>query len=124
MKLLLDEMYPPRLADQLVARGHDVIAAITQPQLTNIPDEDVLAAGHACGRAVVTENVGDFVPIARTWARIGRPHSGLVLVARSSFPRDRANFAATLGALVTALDALLEQDPDTSGGAWATWLTS
>lgn len=32
--------------------------------------------------------------------------------------------AATLGAMVTALDALLEQDPDTSGGAWVTWLVA
>jgi len=46
-----------------------------------------------------------------------------VLVAASVFPRDRANVAVSLGAMVTALDALLNDDPDTSSGVWATWLT-
>jgi hypothetical protein len=37
-------MYWPALADQLVARGHDVIAANTHAHLSGIPDDDVFAA--------------------------------------------------------------------------------
>ncbi len=33
MKLLLDEMYPRRLAEQLRAEGHDVVAVVELPDL-------------------------------------------------------------------------------------------
>lgn len=123
MRLLLDEMYWPALAEQLVARGHDVIAAKASSALSGISDEEVFAVAQTVERTVVTENVGDFIPIARAYAAAGTPHHGLVLVAASVFPRDRANVAVSLGAMVTALDALLNDDPDTSSGVWATWLT-
>lgn len=122
MRLLLDEMYWPALAEQLGARGHDVIAASTHAHLSGIPDDDLFAAAQLEQRAVVTENVDDFVPIVQDYAAAGTAHHGLVLVAPSAYPRDRAHKEATLGALVTALDALLRQDPDTSSGAWTTWL--
>ena len=122
MKLLLDEMYWPALAEQLVARGHDVVAANTHAHLSGIPDEDVFAAAQLEQRAVVTENVGDFIPIVQSYAAARTAHHGLVLVPPSAYPRDRAHKEVTLGALVTALDTLLQQDPDTSSGAWTTWL--
>jgi hypothetical protein len=122
VKLLLDEMYWPALAEQLVARGHDVIAANAHGHLSGIPDEEVFAAAQLEQRAVVTENVGDFIPIVQSYAAARTAHHGLVLVAPSAYPRDRAHKEVTLGALVTALDTLLQQDPDTSSGAWTTWL--
>lgn len=122
MKLLLDEMYWPALAEQLIARGHDVIAANAHGHLSGIPDEEVFAAAQLEQRAVVTENVGDFIPIVQSYAAARTAHHGLVLVAPSAYPRDRAHKEVTLGALVTALYTLLQQDPDTSSGAWTTWL--
>ena len=122
MRLLLDEMYPPALAERLADRGHDVTAVKQDPSLEGLADDALLARAHEDGRAVVTENVRDFVPLAQALAAAGTPHSGIVFVPRNSFPRDRANIEATLGALVTALDALLEEDSDTSGGTWTTWL--
>lgn len=62
MKLLLDEMYPATVAEQLRARGHDVVA-IHDPgyrRLEGAPDAEVFAVGVAEARAVVTENVPDF----------------------------------------------------------------
>lgn len=115
-------MYWPVLADQLVARGHDVVAATADAALTGLSDEELFTAAQLDERTVVTENVGDFIPIAQDYAATGTPHHGLVLVAPRALPRDRANVAATLGGMVTALDALLERDPDTSGGSWVTWL--
>jgi hypothetical protein len=61
-------MYWPALAEQLVARGHDVIAANTQAHLGGIPDDQVFAAAQLEQRTVVTENVGDFIPIVRSYA--------------------------------------------------------
>lgn len=122
MKLLLDEMYWPALAEQLVARGHDVVAAKARRDLTGMPDAALFAAARHEGHAMVTENVGDYIPIAQESVASGTPHHGLILVAPSRYPRDRANEDATLGKLVTALDALIERDPDTTGGAWVAWL--
>lgn len=63
MKLLLDEMYWPVLADQLALRGHDVISATADASLTGMSDEDLFTAAQVAGRTIVTENVGDFIPI-------------------------------------------------------------
>lgn len=116
-------MYPPVLGEQLVDRGHDVAAVKGDPSLEGLADEQIVTAAYAAGRVVVTDNVRDFVPLARGFAAAGTPHGGIFFVPRNSFPRDRANIAAIMGALVTALEALVRQDPDTSTGAWATWLT-
>jgi len=46
MRLLLDEMYPPVVAEQLRARGHDVVS-VHDPEyrwLEGAPDEEVFAA--------------------------------------------------------------------------------
>ena len=59
MKLLLDEMYPATLAEQLRARGHDVVS-IHDPdyrRLEGAPDAEVFAAAVAETRVLVTENV-------------------------------------------------------------------
>jgi len=62
MKLLLDEMYAPRIAEQLRARGHDV-ALVHDPadrRLEGVPDDEAWASAVADGRALVSENVQDF----------------------------------------------------------------
>jgi hypothetical protein len=122
VRLLLDAMYWPALADQLVARGHDVSAAVARAELAGLGDEDLFDAAQAERRAVVTENVGDYVPIVGAYAAAGRAHHGLVLVAASAYARDRANREATLGRMVTALDALLTGHPGEDAGSLVTWL--
>jgi hypothetical protein len=63
LRLLLDELYAPAIAVALRARGHDVVSAHeAEPTLLAAPDEEVLAAGAAAARALVTENVRDFRP--------------------------------------------------------------
>ena len=47
MKLLLDEMLPAAIAEQLRHRGHDVIAVSEHPELRGLPDPELLAH---CGR--------------------------------------------------------------------------
>lgn len=122
MKLLIDAMYWPAVGHQLVARGHDAVAAIERADLKELPDDELFAAAQLERRAVVTENVADFVPIAQRYAAEGVAHFGLILVPPSAYPRDRANRNATLGRLVNALDSLAQARPGEDEDSFVHWL--
>ncbi len=111
MKLLLDEQYSPRIAEQLRARGYDVMAVAGQPALAGLADWSLINAARQEGRALLTENVGDFQPIAAELARTGRPHAGIILANPRRFPRSRD----ATGRLVEALDGLLAAHPQDDG---------
>lgn len=111
MKLLLDEMYAPAIAEQLRARGHDV-ASIHDPAyraLEGEPDEEVWAAAVADDRALVSENVQDFRRLEAAALARAQPSARLIFTTNRQFPRGDP---ATIGRLVTALDALLAAEPD------------
>lgn len=107
MKLALDHHYPIAIADQLRRAGHDVVAAVERGWQRE-PDEVLLTRCVAEGRALLTNNVGDFMVIARNWAVRGQSHLGLILTSDSSLPRTRAN----IGTYVKVLDALLRDHPN------------
>jgi hypothetical protein len=67
-------------------------------------DDALLALCQGEGRALMTNNVGDFVMIARRWAAEGRSHAGLIFTSESSLPRRRD----TIGRYVQLLDRLLK----------------
>lgn len=106
MKLLLDEMYAPAIPTQLRLRGHDVVSVHEDPALVGAPDDEVLAAAQAAGRALVTENVRDYRPLEAALLGSGGHHGGLVYTSNRQFPRGHP---ATAGRLVLALDALLRE---------------
>lgn len=111
--MILDEMYPPALADRLRATGHDVVAVLdAEVGLASRSDEDVLAWAVRNHRCVVTENVGDFARLTGQ----GAAHSGLILVSARRFPRT----AAGLHRLGDRLDDLLssKQLPDKDEVIW------
>lgn len=114
MKLLLDEMFPPALADQLRKRGHDVEAVKERPGLVSLPDADVFARAQLDERAVVTENVPDFLRLDAHCRAGGQVHFGLILTSNATFPRGAA---VTLGSLVRALDARLRSGELPNGPA-------
>ncbi|GGK75646.1 DUF5615 family PIN-like protein [Mangrovihabitans endophyticus] len=98
--ILLDEMYPPRLARLLRDSGHDVVAVLdVEVGLASKSDSDVLAWATRNNRCVVTENAGDFARMAQH----GLSHAGIVLVSGRRFPRT----ASGLQRLAKALDAFL-----------------
>ncbi|MGI8607900.1 MAG: DUF5615 family PIN-like protein [Candidatus Dormibacteria bacterium] len=105
MRLLLDEHFSPTIAEQLRDHGHDVVALVELSHLRSRPDEDVLDYATAGGRAVVTENVVDFVLLHEAWRKRGDLHSGIVLSSSRRFPRTKTG----VGRLVSALADLLDQ---------------
>lgn len=78
MRLLLDEMCPEALADQLRQAGIDTVT-VAQLRLTGAPDTDVFTVARGGGRAVLTEHVGDFTRLAADLILAGGHHSGLLV---------------------------------------------
>lgn len=107
MKLLLDEHYAPELASSLRERGHDVGAVAERIDLRHLVDVDILAVATAEGRAVVTEDAKDFVPIGARRLPSREAHFGIVLVSPNALPRSRHGF----GRIIRALDTLLTAHP-------------
>jgi hypothetical protein len=102
--LLLDEMFSDAIAQQLRAKGHDVTAVVTDPALVSLPDDQILAHAPSAGRALVTANIKDFMPLDGQYRAAGQSHAGLVLVSAKAFPQDRGFAGAIAGALPALLD--------------------
>lgn len=96
--LVLDEMFAPRIAELLRARGHDVLALVADPGLRALTDPDVYRWAGGQARRVVTENVRDFRSLVAS-----DPFPGVLLTSSRTFSRSRAS----TGVLVDALDAWL-----------------
>ncbi len=110
MNLLIDEMFPATIAEHLRDKdGHDVVAIRERDDLRGLPDPDIFLASQQEQRAIVTENVRDFRPLAQEWQAMGMVHFGLVLTTNQRFPRSRPR---THGRLVTALGSLLDAEAE------------
>jgi nucleoside-diphosphate-sugar epimerase len=103
--LLLDEMFSGAIAEQLRAKGHDVIAVVADPALIGLPDDQILAHAADTGRALVTANIKDFIPLDARYRAASQAHAGLILVSTKTSPQDR-NFTT---AITSALSTLLDQ---------------
>lgn len=100
MRLYLDEMVSPRVAEALRDRGHDVVAAAEQDCLGRSDAHQFAQAieGH---RALVTFDVRDFSVLAKAAAVAGEPHYGVVFLASARFA------PSMIGDLVNALEHFL-----------------
>jgi uncharacterized protein DUF5615 len=103
--LLLDEMFSDDIAGQLRKSSHDVVAAVADPGLVGLPDDQVLAEAATAGRALVTANTKDFMPLDAQYKSTGRRHAGLILVSTKTFPQDHSFTGAIINALTTLLSA-------------------
>jgi uncharacterized protein DUF5615 len=103
--VLLDEMFSAAIAEELRAKGHDVQAVVADPALISLPDDQVLALAAAAGRALVTANIKDFMPLDARCRAAGQTHAGLILVSAKTFAQDRTYTTA----ITTALAALLDK---------------
>jgi hypothetical protein len=118
VKLLLDEMHAPGIAESLVDESFDVVAAAAQPGLRGMPDEDLLFYAATHQRGLVTENVADFMPLVMQWVGANTAHPGLIFTNPKRF--NRATLAYP-GNLINGLRHFLI-DPPISGDSWIWWL--
>jgi len=102
--ILLDEMLSATIASQLRAKGHDVIAVVEDPALISLPDDQILTCAAAAGRALVTANIKDFMPLDAQYRAAGQAHAGLILISTKTFPQDRTYVTAITNALTTLLE--------------------
>ena len=117
MRLLLDEMYPPRLAVQLRADGYDVVAVVELSNLVSRTDAEVARWARQNDRVLVTENVADSAPMDIA------EHAGLLLLSARRWPRTSSGQPRLLTALRTWLQAHAgPSSPPDSGAGLVEWL--
>jgi predicted nuclease of predicted toxin-antitoxin system len=107
VKALLAEQLSPQIAARLRERGHDVVAVAERTDLVGRSDRSVLDIASADSRAVITNNIKDFRPIAAERLARGETHRGLILL-----PSKRTRTRAVVESLAEAIDTVLEANPD------------
>jgi hypothetical protein len=107
LKLLLDEMYSPALAEALRAAGVDA-CTVVQLGLAGSSDPEVFAAAIANGRTLLTENVADFTRVCAEQLVAGQHHPGVLIALSSRFSRR----ASGIGPLVAAIRGIADQQLD------------
>jgi len=106
VKLLLDEMLSPDIAELLRGRGYDV-EAIAGSEHAELSDPNVLDLARSQQRALVTNNVRDFRPLHVAAVQAGHAgHYGMVFMA-GNFRRSKAD----IGRIADALEVKLRQHP-------------
>ena len=104
MRLILDEHLSPEIARQLRSRNHDVEAVVERPALVSLPDHELFVRMAAERRAIVTNNVIDYVKLLHHALGVSQEHHGLLLTDDRSMPRSQN----TIGRFVRVLDEFLE----------------
>jgi predicted nuclease of predicted toxin-antitoxin system len=107
VKALLDEQFPPRIAELLRERGHDVVAVADRPGLLGSSDTFLLEVACSERRAVITNNVKDFRPLAAQRLARNQDHAGLILL-----PSSQARTRALVERLADAIETVLREHPD------------
>lgn len=107
MKALLDEQLSPRIAELLRDRGHDVEAVGERRDLAGRGDRVILEVAMDEERAVITNNVRDFRPLAAERLARGESHAGLILI-----PSTRTRTRGAVETLANAIAQVLREHPD------------
>lgn len=112
MRALLDEQLSPQIAVLLRQAGCDVEAVADRSDLVGRSDRFILEVASNEGRAVITNNVKDFRPIAAEWLAQGRVHAGLILL-----PSSRTRTRGAISALVDRIESVLRDNPHGLSGS-------
>ena len=83
-----------------------MLSVLTPPRSTPPPDHAVFNQARSEGRAIVTENIRDYRPLAQVVHAAGETHSSLILTIAKRWPRHDP------GALITALHELARANSD------------
>ena len=116
VRLVLDEMYSPRIADDLCERGVDAVAVCGHDVLAGLSDDRVLEWATAERRCLVTENVRDFERIRAAWVDQQRVAAGLIYLSARRFPRTPGATKQIVDAISKA--AATEHVPPAGGVVW------
>lgn len=106
MKALFDEQLSPQIAVLLRQHGCDVEAAADRSDLLGCTDRLLLELATNEGRAVVTNNIKDFRPLAAERLARGTSHAGLILL-----PSSRIRSRSAMGALSDSIEKVLVLHP-------------
>jgi len=112
VKALLDEQLSVEIAQELRGRGMDVEAVTERPDLLRASDERLVALAVQEDRAVLTNNIRHFRPIAAQRLAQGKQHAGLILL-----PSRRARSRNATGALAEAIEVVMRAHPEGIPGA-------
>jgi hypothetical protein len=107
VRALLDEQLSGQIARLLRERGLDVEAVVERSDLVQAPDDEVIDTAAREGRAVVSNNIKDFRPLAAERMSDGRGHAGLILL-----PARRSRSREATGALADAVEAVMRAHPE------------
>jgi len=107
MRALLGEQLSPEIARELRRRGCDVDAVTERPDLVGASDEQLVELAGREDRAMITNNIRHFRPIAAQRLAQREGHAGLILL-----PSTRARNRAAIGPLVSAIQAIIDGNPD------------
>ncbi len=113
MKALLDAPLSHEIAHLLGERGLDVEAASTRDDVAdNASDATIMKIAAHGNRAVVTNNIKDFRPIAARRLQRGQGHAGLILL-----PSTRRRTRSANPALADTIEKVLRANPRGPGGS-------
>lgn len=105
MKLCLDEHYAKRIAELLRERerGPEVGCVKERPDLVSLSDGALWEQMQQEHRALLTENVADFMPLVTRTSETGESHWGIIFSNSRSMPRG----SATIGVFVESIDRMM-----------------
>jgi hypothetical protein len=109
--LLLDEMFTDDIAQQLRTKGYDVISVVADPALAGLPDDQIPAYATTEGRALVTANIKDFIPLDTRYRAADQSQAGLILVSTKTFPQNRGFPSAVATALAVLVSGTAKIQP-------------
>jgi len=102
----------PQIAVLLRQAGYDVDAVADREDLAGRSDRIIFEVARSEGRAVVTNNIKDFRPLAAEWLAQGRVHAGLILL-----PSTRTRTRNAIAAVAAAIEKVLCDHPDALSGS-------
>jgi len=113
VKALLDAQLSHAIAELLRERGLDVDAVTTRADIAEtFSDARIMEIAAGEDRAVVTNNIKDFRPIAARRLQRGLGHAGLILV-----PSTRRRIKAANAALAEEIGKVMRDDSDGLAGS-------
>jgi len=107
VKVLLDEQLSGQIAHLLRERGLDAQAVVERADLPQAADREIMETAAREERALVTNNVKDFRPLAAERIADGRGHAGLILL-----PATRSRSRNAVGRLAEVIEAVMRNHPD------------